>query len=52
MNSLPLAGLGDIAEHRNTAAIALRSAQKAIITSDRLRAKAEQLLHISDADLA
>lgn len=47
VNSLPLAGLGDIAAHRNTAAIALRSAQKAIITSDRLRAKAEQLLHIS-----
>jgi hypothetical protein len=49
VNSLPLAGLSDIADHRDAAAIALRSAQKTIITSDRLRAKAQQLLHISDA---
>jgi hypothetical protein len=47
-DGLPLAGLGDIAAHRNTAGIALRSAQKAIIKSDTLRAEAEQLLHISD----
>jgi hypothetical protein len=49
VNSLPFAGLGDIVNQRNTAAIALRSAQKTIITSDRLRTKAEQLLHISDS---
>ena len=46
VNGLPYAGLGDIAEHLNTAAIALRHAQRMIIKSDRLRAKAEQLLHI------
>jgi DNA-directed RNA polymerase specialized sigma24 family protein len=49
VNGLPFAGLGDIVNHLNTAAIALGSAQKTIITSDRLRAKAEQLLHISDS---
>jgi hypothetical protein len=48
VNSLPLAGLSDIAYHRNTAAIALRSAQITIIKGDRLRAEAEQLLHISN----
>jgi hypothetical protein len=47
-DSVPLAGLGDIADHRNTAAIALRNAQKMIIECDKLRGKAEQLLHISD----
>jgi hypothetical protein len=48
VNGLPFAGLGDIAEHLNTAAIALRRAQNTIIKSDRLRVKAEQLLHMAD----
>jgi hypothetical protein len=49
VNSLPLAGLSDIVDHRDTATIALRHAQKTIIESNRLRAHAEQLLHISDS---
>jgi hypothetical protein len=39
-----VAPLADIVHHRNTAAIALRRAQRTIIESDGLRAKAEQIL--------
>jgi hypothetical protein len=46
-DGVPVAGLGDIADHLDTATIALRRAQRTTIKCDRLRAKAERLLHIA-----
>ncbi len=42
-----LAGLADILYHRETATIALRRQQTRVVESDRLRAKADKILHIA-----
>ena len=47
-NGLPLAGLGDIADHLPTARIALRREARTAVNCDRLRTEAEQLLHVPD----
>ncbi len=41
-----IAGLADIVGHRDTATIAFRHQQKRVVESDRLRAKADTILHI------